>query len=42
MAEQDADPVVEVYWQVNPSLRQVVAAARGEPEPAPWWSRWTR
>ena len=97
MAEQDTDPVVEVYWRpgllycgmlmrplrrsglwlreikiwedpaaaarvrsvaggnetvptvfirdramVNLSLRQVVAAARGEPETAPWWSRWTR
>jgi mycoredoxin len=27
---------------VNPSLPQVLAAARGEPEPTPWWSRWTR
>lgn len=23
---------------VNPSVRQVLAAARGEPEPTPWWS----
>jgi mycoredoxin len=27
---------------MNPSARQVLAVAHGEPEPAPWWSRWTR
>jgi glutaredoxin-like protein len=27
---------------VNPSVRQVLAAARGEPDPHPWWSRWKR
>jgi mycoredoxin len=26
---------------VNPSVRQVIAAARGEP-PSPWWTRWRR
>jgi mycoredoxin len=25
---------------VNPSVRQVLSAARGEPEPARWWGRW--
>lgn len=27
---------------VNPTVRQVLAAARGEQRPAPWWSRWRR
>lgn len=30
------------HAMVNPSLRQVLAAARGEPEPTPWWTRWMR
>lgn len=27
---------------VNPSLQQVLAAVRGEPQQTPWWTRWTR
>jgi glutaredoxin-like protein len=27
---------------VNPSVRQVLAAARGEPAPPPWWTCWKR
>jgi glutaredoxin-like protein len=30
------------HAMVNPSVRQVLAVALGEPEPAPWWTRWTR
>lgn len=27
---------------VNPTARQVIAAARGEKPPPPWWNRWRR
>lgn len=30
------------HAMVNPSLRQVLAVAKGEPEPTRWWTRWTR
>lgn len=27
---------------VNPTVRQVLAVARGEKTPTPWWGRWRR
>jgi mycoredoxin len=27
---------------VNPTVREVLAAAQGEPTPASWWGRWKR